>query len=230
MNKRYAIADLHGRLDLWNKIDEFTDDSDIIYVLGDCGDRGPEGWATIRAVAKSKKTIYLRGNHEQMLANALFEISRNDFGINYSLLIENGGQLTLEDALAEYDCLDWAKFLRTLPTWKKYINTENQHILLSHAGFIVKMDEKGKIIIPPDNDLLWDRNHLKKEIYPTYANYFSIFGHTPTPYLFKDGEWKPGAAYLSGNRIDIDNGSFTTGISCLLDLDTFEEHIFQISR
>ena len=84
------------------------------------------------------------------------------------------------------------------------------------------------MIIPHTNDLLWKREHLKKENYPFNPNYYSVFGHTPTPYLFKDGKWEPGAAYLSGNRIDIDNGSYTTGISCLLDLDTFEEHIFQI--
>ena len=228
MNKHYAVADLHGRLDLWNKIDEFTDDSDIIYVLGDCGDRGPEGWATIKAVSKSKKAIYLKGNHEKMLTNALFAFGNEDYSDAYMLTTTNGGQLTLEDALAEYNYLEWARFLKTLPTWAEYINTKNQHILLSHAGFIVKFNKKGELIIPPTDDLLWDREHLKKENYPFNSNYYSVFGHTPTPYLFKDGEWEPGAAYLSGNRIDIDNGSYATGISCLLDLDTFEEHIFQI--
>ena len=47
---RYAIADLHGRLDLFNKVKEQINDDDVLYVLGDCNDRGPYPWLTLKTV------------------------------------------------------------------------------------------------------------------------------------------------------------------------------------
>ena len=37
----YAISDLHGRMDLFRQVKEFLQPEDVVYVLGDCGDRGP---------------------------------------------------------------------------------------------------------------------------------------------------------------------------------------------
>lgn len=34
---RDAFSDLHGRLDLFNKIIDFIQPDDIVYCLGDCG-------------------------------------------------------------------------------------------------------------------------------------------------------------------------------------------------
>jgi hypothetical protein len=38
VGKRYAIADLHGQLSLFNKVKESINDNDIVYALGDFGD------------------------------------------------------------------------------------------------------------------------------------------------------------------------------------------------
>ena len=58
-----------------------------------------------------------------------------------------------------------------------------------------------------------------------------VHGHTPIPNLVKRINVNPeeGALwYCGGHKICIDNASFATGITCLFDLDTYDEHIFQI--
>ena len=67
----YACSDLHGRLDLLKQIQDFLQPDDTVYFLGDAGDRGPNPWETIKAVAQDKRFIYLKGNHEDMLVKAM---------------------------------------------------------------------------------------------------------------------------------------------------------------
>ena len=44
----YAFSDIHGNMALFKTIQEFLKDDDICYCLGDCADRGPDGWAIIK--------------------------------------------------------------------------------------------------------------------------------------------------------------------------------------
>jgi hypothetical protein len=37
----YAVSDLHGMYELYQKISDFLKPEDKVYCLGDCGDRGP---------------------------------------------------------------------------------------------------------------------------------------------------------------------------------------------
>lgn len=226
MNKTYAVSDLHGCLELWKQIDKFTDDNDIIYVLGDCGDRGPDSWETVKAVASNKKAIYLKGNHEEMLVNALREIiETGTSGWDYQLSVQNGGEATINDALNDPMCQNWINYLEKLPTYAEYLNKNNEHIVLSHAGFTMGfLDDK--LVFPTDEELIWDREHFSDPEIKIKKNYYNVFGHTPTFCFTND----IGALYLKNNKIDIDNGSFASGYTCLLDLDTFDEHIFKTEK
>ena len=67
----YAISDLHGRMDLFRQVKEFLQPEDVVYVLGDCGDRGPAGWELIKTIYEDPQFIYLMGNHEDMLVDAM---------------------------------------------------------------------------------------------------------------------------------------------------------------
>ena len=91
----YACSDLHGRLDLLKQIQDFLQPDDTVYFLGDAGDRGPNPWETIKAVAQDKRFIYLKGNHEDMLVKAMEdEVRREGCGVlgkNFALLSQNGG-------------------------------------------------------------------------------------------------------------------------------------------
>ena len=40
MKRRLACSDLHGNGELWDKIKDFLQPGDILFMLGDAGDRG----------------------------------------------------------------------------------------------------------------------------------------------------------------------------------------------
>lgn len=69
----YAVSDLHGYLDLYKQIKAFLKPEDKVIFLGDAGDRGPQPWETIKAIAADPQWTYLMGNHEHMLAGAMCE-------------------------------------------------------------------------------------------------------------------------------------------------------------
>ena len=48
MNKTYAVSDIHGMKPLWDQIMKYLDPSDTLYCLGDCADRGNDGWEIIK--------------------------------------------------------------------------------------------------------------------------------------------------------------------------------------
>ena len=64
----YVITDLHGRYDLWRKIMDKITPEDTLYVLGDCADRGPDGWSIITEAFEHPQVIYLKGNHDAIIS------------------------------------------------------------------------------------------------------------------------------------------------------------------
>lgn len=229
MNKVYACSDIHGVIDLWKQIDEFTNSTDKIYFLGDAIDRGPHSWKTFKAIYLNQKVEYIKGNHEDMLVNAMKGYDKYSNEYEYRLWMNNGGIETVDDFFDDEFKEDWIREIENLPTHLKYVNKNGEEIYMSHAGFTLhKIGDD--IMVPDDKDLIWDRNHLYSNFFDeSCANCFSVFGHTPiqTQEAYFD---EPGALYLPGNKICIDNGAFFSGQCCLLDLDTFDEHIFQVDK
>ena len=60
----YCISDLHGRYDRYEKVLEKIQDTDELYVLGDCIDRGKDGLKilneTLDYFIKSNIVFWLR--------------------------------------------------------------------------------------------------------------------------------------------------------------------------
>ena len=185
MNKTYAVSDIHGMKPLWDQIMKYLDPNDTLYCLGDCADRGNDGWEIIKDAIADKRVINPRWYHE----------------------------------------------LAKLSLQETYMNKNNQIILLSHAGYT--LGDR-----PNFHDLIWSREHFYDPWPegPSADRTFCIHGHTPfllmpnyDPYIavgksYKDFDlenmnhfW-----YCDGHKCDIDNGSFATGKTCLIDLDTFE--------
>lgn len=192
--KFYATSDFHGHYNLYKKIKETVDPQDIIYVLGDCADRGPNGWKTLKAVIEDPQCILLMGNHEHMLMksmedffNAPDEYTINDdsrleyiygFSENFDLLRWNGGELTLLEWFEEPNKYYWYSRLKHLTTVRE-IMSGNKHLILTHAGF----DPHRR---PDDDDyenILWDREHFVSKWPEGYENTYIIHGHTPNFYL-----------------------------------------------
>ena len=99
---------------------------------------------------------------------------------------------------------------------------------MSHAGYTPH-----EMILPSSEDLIWNRDHLWDEWDDNFKNSIVVHGHTPIQILAKEiGEtYEPGALwYCDNHKICIDNAAFYSGDVCLLNLDTFEEHIFSLQE
>ena len=69
----YAISDLHGQYEIFEKLLEIIDfsDEDYMYVLGDAIDRGPNGVKILQKIKDAPNMDLLIGNHEFMMLNAV---------------------------------------------------------------------------------------------------------------------------------------------------------------
>ena len=230
----YAITDLHGRYDLWEQVKKFLKPEDTVYYLGDAGDRGPEGWRLISSLMQDPQVVYIKGNHEQMLENAIREYRQSD-GLYQdraiSLLAANGGRQTLYDwASITQEDYSYIGKLKHLPYHITYTNSQGYHIWLSHSGCPPFKNVRNEYVIP-ERLALWDRDHCWiSEWGIEDLNMIIVHGHTPIPFFFEeysDVEIEPGALwYCEDHKVCLDTGAYASGYTVLLDLDTFDEHIF----
>ena len=234
----YACADLHGRLDLYEKIKEYIKPEDTVYFLGDAIDRGPHGVDIMLDILKQKNWIYLKGNHEDMMYLAL--IGEYNIGIpeiewadrwedpKYTWY-NNGGMITENSLKEQLNAQAIKELLRTinkLPLVKIYKNTKGQTIHLSHAGWTPSLPELA--------DFIWSREHFLDEQNTAIGwdddNYYVVHGHTPTQSLsycsFDHIHGEAGKICKYGHKIDIDCGAIFNDKVALLDLDTLEPIYF----
>ena len=249
---RYAVSDLHGQLELYNQIKEYVQSDDIIYALGDFGDRGPEPWLTLKAALDDSQLIYLMGNHDLMLIEAIEQnlhyIANYERETNEKwdwedgdppfiprgatdLLRCNGGFETFVGWYYEPDRMKYLQKLKALPFEIVIPDKDCKHMIhLCHAGYTPSLYYPTSA-----DDYVWDRDHF---------NYFwenfddlLIHGHTPIQYLedfvdkrtyVEDFKIKDGyCIYNEGRKIDIDRCAQAFGETVLLNLDTLEGKIFR---
>ena len=69
----YVMSDLHGQYDMFTRMLELIkfNTNDTMYILGDIVDRGPKSIEIYRYVKEHDNIILLKGNHEDMMYNAL---------------------------------------------------------------------------------------------------------------------------------------------------------------
>lgn len=229
----YACADFHGRLDLFRQVQSFLKEDDVLYILGDVIDRGPDGWKLFKEVLKDSRCKLLMGNHEDMAWEALHY---EDFYVWYY----NGGNITHNQMLEDSNYESIIPLLHTLPLQAEYTNKDGIHIIMNHAGFFI--GDKG--IKDWRDGILWDRSqyiHHFLNCWDGPDNVIMVHGHTPIPYLLEDfrkfsehyhikvPKYEDGALWYADNhRVDLDMGSAWTNKIVVLDLDTFDEHIFEV--
>jgi predicted phosphodiesterase len=229
MGRVLAVSDLHGRYDLWEQVKQFLQPDDILYVLGDCGDRGSKGFEIIQEVYEDERCKYIRGNHEELFADAM----RGERMLhNY-----NGGKKTFDAWKYKYGHdLSWRKKLTDLPVVETYENKQGQKVIMTHAGFT----QFAEGTLPQPYELVWDRDHIN-DSWQMYADksVIIVHGHTPIPiigeYLWTapcEADIEPGVYWYCededgvSHKVDIDCGAFFTGHTTVLNLDTWEEHKF----
>lgn len=223
----FAVADLHSCYTQWRQIQSFCKDSDRIYVLGDCVDRGDDSLKTLKSVLADPRTTLLLGNHEDMMAQTILDYYDGECEYGYPWFW-NDGYSTFQQWVEDGYKKEWASTLRALPLWAKYTNQEGQEITMTHSGVVPKKNyEISSLTKKP---LIWDRKCVHDKKWHRGENEIYVHGHTPTvmmPQLPRNYELEPGAFwYCEDHKCNIDNGGCWTGYICLLDLNTWEEHIF----
>ena len=71
----YAMSDLHGCYDKYIKMLEKINfnDNDMLYILGDIVDRGPDCIKIFLDIYNRKNVVALRGNHDFLAHHLLYE-------------------------------------------------------------------------------------------------------------------------------------------------------------
>lgn len=234
---RYAISDLHGNMKLWHQMSSTIRTNDTVYCLGDCADRGADGWEIIKDMLRRVDegyVSYIRGNHEQMLIDALHDYINYDGMCDYAfmLLCQNGGRKTFEDAINDPWLKDWLKMLdRRTISFASIVNKNEKNLFLSHAGIswkktshFINRDFDDKLIY----ELQWSRTHYNEKYIPCDID-IQVFGHTPIQY-FSEDEDDLGAYWINEHMVNIDCGTPMSGVAVMFDLDTFDEHIFGVKN
>lgn len=215
----YCFSDIHGQYNLWKQIKDYLKEDDVCYVLGDCIDRGQNGYQILKEVLEDKRCIFLLGNHEDMMLNYFTTLSSYD----KRLWFLNGGEPTYNACKNDLDLHDILQKLELAPKEMMYKN-----IHLSHAGIAPGVEER---------DLLWDRDHIYTRWFDEEGIDYVVHGHTPEMYIqeelfnlkmFTGNDYDYQSyhdvmcKYCEGHKICIDGGSVLSHKIGLLNLDTLE--------
>jgi len=189
MNERLlAIGDIHGCLDELEAIIRQVEprENDRFVFLGDYIDRGSDTPGVVEYLiefAKQTVSVFLLGNHEDLLLKFLFENDRTF--VDWSV----GGQATLDqykESVFRGIPRRHMDFFRSLLPYY-----ETDRFIFVHAGLKPPLPPKGQKL----KDLLWIRNE-----YTTFD-----WGKT-----IVNGHNIRSKPLISPHRICIDTGAYTT--------------------
>ena len=236
----WCFSDIHGNRPLFNALMEKIGPNDTAFFLGDAIDRGPDGWAIFKEIMDDSRITFICGNHEDMMIDALRTFPIWQWNRYAEVWGWNGNEPTIEaihndDPEIVKTYLDRA---RNLPIFQTYISPNGNEFWLSHAG----CDYTENLSTLDREHLIWDRSHFLTNTWyhDNPENLYIVHGHTPIPILIeemsyycdnipKEDEIEPGAFYYAeGHKICIDCGAHFTDCTVLLNLDTFNEEVFQI--
>ena len=187
----YVLSDIHGKYDSFVKMLEKIklSDNDILYVVGDVIDRGPNSIKTVLHIMNAKNMVLLAGNHEYMATQCLNyllkEISDDVIdklsdGMILGLLDEwkmNGGGTTLQELLrCDKETRNAIFNYFTKLKLYKELEVGDKKFLLVHAG-LGNFDKNKKLKDYNIMELVWDRMDYNKKY---FDDKYLVVGHTPT--------------------------------------------------
>ncbi|MHC5227416.1 metallophosphoesterase [Enterococcus sp. LJL99] len=210
----YAIGDIHGEYDLFEKLlEDFDEQQHQLVLIGDLNDRGPrtkQCFLRGKELVEKYGAIYLRGNHEEYFLQ--FLNSPEDWFPSY---VHNGGKETMESllhkgAIEEYSPTEIAMMIRS--HYKELINFlmerplfyEWHNYIFVHAGVDLEKQDWKKT---SPHDFIWIREAFHKGKNQTGKTI--VFGHTITPMLH--GDMQTTNLWFSDHKIGIDGGGVFGG-------------------
>ncbi len=228
----YCVSDIHGRYDKYQALCMSLKNSDILYVLGDVIDRGPDGVKILQDMMARPNVIGLLGNHELTAAMCLPWLMEEITDASIESLtgvqlgafqdwLANGGVPTLRAlrALSQSERQDILDYIRDMDIYAE-IEAGGRTFVLTHAGLAHFAPEKPL----PDyslEDFLFSHPTPESVYWPDKT---LIFGHTPTRILWEAAGEPPKDEIFHGEGfIDIDCGCGFNGRLGGLRLETMEE-------
>lgn len=223
--RRFAISDIHGCAQTFTALLQRIDlqPEDALFLLGDYIDRGPDSRGVLDRIFNLKEkghAVYcLRGNHEQLLLNALSDPAHLE---RFAL---NGGLETMLSFRAmrpEQIPAPYLDFIADLPHY-----LEIPGYILVHAG--LRFGKEGPL--SHLHDMIWIRNWHEDIHYDWLGARRILHGHTP---IEKEAILQQAAHLETARFLDIDAGCVYTsrpgmGHLCAFDLDSgelfFQENI-----
>lgn len=210
----YAIGDIHGRADLLERLaGEIAGDlrlqpveAALTICLGDYVDRGPKSAGVLEMLARNcfaTPAVFLRGNHEEMLAGFLQDAASLDHWRKYGGLetLNSFGVDVREAMVGRGYASVQAQFVEALPASSlAFLNDTSLSFTVGdyffcHAGVKpgVRLDRQ------QSGDLLW----IREEFLESTAGFGKMIVHGHTPVAKPD---------VRPNRINLDTGAFATGV------------------
>ncbi len=204
MSRKLAISDIHGCAKTFIALLDHLafSQSDTLYLLGDYIDRGPDSKSVVDYILRLKQDGYqvhcLRGNHEQLLLNAIADPAHD------LAWTKNGGMDMLRSYGIDHQrdlpqsCLDFVQSL------DYYFETEG--FILVHAGLdFIRQD--------PFYDtwsMMWIRDWYHFIRYEWLAKRIIVHGHTP---VFREEIESQFSKLSTQQYLDIDNGCVFAAIA-----------------
>ena len=234
----YVLSDIHGCYEQYRKMLEKIHfaDNDVLYVVGDVVDRGPEPMKVLRDMSMRSNIIPILGNHDHVahaiLSRLLLELNEENIRKHFGHDLENffmeistwtsedfGGQPTLEGFRKL--SMDEKRFMiEYISEFSLYeiVKAGGKNFILTHIGLpagaapgnLEKFDAYD--FTGPDVSIDYGREYFK--------NIFLVTGHTPT---FGIGEEYRGRIYRAHNHIAIDTGAVFGEVMGCVCLETGEE-------
>jgi serine/threonine protein phosphatase 1 len=197
----YAVGDIHGEAEKLGQLLAILplEPEDQLVFLGDFIDRGPESYQVVEMLLRVREarpdTVFLRGNHEQMLLDtraALNGVDREQYFSKLAMWTGNGGSETI----ASYPPGRWWEAIPQAH-WEFFDSTLMEYrvddYLFVHAGVLPKHARW--------DDGRYDPRLWIREPFLSSGEDFGVrvvFGHTPQE------SHKP---LVRPNKIGIDTGA-----------------------
>ena len=228
----YVMSDLHGNYEAYKKmleIIEFTD-SDMLYILGDVLDRGPNPIKIVLDLMQRFNVEVIAGNHCVMACDCLDflmqEITEESVdAVNEETIgkllewQQNGAQSTI-DEFHKCDKETQKAIVDFISDFEMYdeIEVNGKTFILVHAG-LGNFDSKKEMWDYELDELVWQRPDYDTAY---FDDKYVVTGHTPTMSI--ENNPRPGFIYQANNHIAIDCGcSFPGGRLGCLRLDDMKE-------
>ena len=225
----YVVSDIHGEYEAYKKLLKKINfsQSDEMYILGDCIDRGDEPIKLLQDMMMQPNIFPIIGNHEYMAIKVLKPLMEEITDENcaktlnqtlmQALLLwqEDGGGITLEQ-FQKLSVDDRYYILEYLEDFSLYetVSVNGESYVLVHAGLDNFREDR-----PLDDyelhELIFNVSDYDK-VY--FKDKYLVTGHLPTIYQ----ENNSGQVIIKNNHIAIDCGKVFGGKLAAFCLDTHE--------